>query len=156
MRNNEVWSDSRTLKKRWTMMAKLLYKILSVPKQVIEFNRLKVLTNILDSTSQTRSEIAHMITALKKLKVKSNEICKTSKHGKLWKKMAKWRYTKINLKTRIKIAYASWQNVSISIVGTVVLADFNPFKTLKPVSLQLSFLLCVSSSFVRSIKVYPG
>ena len=65
-------------------MAKLLYKILSVPKQVIEFNRLKVLTNILDSSSQTRSEIAHMITALKKkLKVKSNEICKTSKHGKL-------------------------------------------------------------------------
>ena len=68
MRNNEVWSDSRTLKKRWTMMAKLLYKILSVPKQVIEFNRLKVLTNILDSTSQTRSEIAHMVTALKKIK----------------------------------------------------------------------------------------
>ena len=49
-------------------MAKLLYKILSVPKQVIEFNRLKVLTNILDSTSQTRSEIAHMVTALKKIK----------------------------------------------------------------------------------------
>ena len=71
-------------------MAKLLYKILSVPKQVIEFNRLKVLTNILDSTSQTKSEIAHMVTALKKNQ-RSNPMkyVKTSKHGKLRKKMAK-------------------------------------------------------------------
>ena len=58
--------EEQNIEKTLNNMAKLLYKILSVPKQVIEFNRLKVLTNILDSSSQTRSEIAHMVTALKK------------------------------------------------------------------------------------------
>ena len=66
--------------------------------------------------------------------------------------MAKWQlngYAKINLKT-IKYVYVAQQNISIFIVGTVASVDF---KTLKPSYFQLSVLLHVRSSSVRSTEV---
>lgn len=44
-----------------------------------------------------------------------------------------------------------WQNISISIIGTIVIVDF---RTLRPFSLWIDTLLEISPSFVRSIKVH--
>ena len=47
-------------------------------------------------------------------------------------------------------AFEAQQNVSMSVVGTVVIVDF---KTLKPFYFQFSIVLDVYSSFVRSTNV---
>ena len=77
--------------------------IRSVPEQVLRFNHP---TSILDSSSHTRSEIAHKVIAWKKNKGQMKFV-EPQDMVNMWENMAKWRYTKINLKTRIKIAYAA-------------------------------------------------
>ena len=77
--------------------------IRSVPENVIRFNP----PTSMDSSSHTRSEIAHKVIAWKK-KIKGQmKYVEPQDMVNMWENMAKWRYTKINLKTRIKIAYAA-------------------------------------------------